>query len=208
MKVSAINTMQRVYFNGESTNSKKNLGALKNTAGAAMIALAAAVPAQEADAQYFVPVYPHVHYYVPMPEMKVPNCFVYGDVTNENYEKTMPDVFTEIDREIYKNGQISVNEVVSLEEYNHNSTAPYPMSRAEKLKIANLVKSLSRKYNESDSNPNTINYNEYSEIMSDYMKSKNAANFMNLLQILVNPYYYGIHPYYPHRHLPPHHHYR
>lgn len=213
MKISAINsTPHRTNFTGE--NSKKANG-VKTAAGAAMIALATAVPTQEANAQYYVPYYPPVQYYVPTaPVMNIPNCFVYGDVTNEDYEKTMPDVFNEIDSAIKQNGQISVNEVVGLEEYNWNMTHTYPMTRAQKVNTANLVKNLSRRYNNNGSNPNTINYGEYKNIMEDYMQSKNIANFMNLLQIFANPYFYHPHPYHPpmhhHRPLPPphHHHHR
>ena len=205
MKISAINSTPRTNFTGG--NSKKANG-IKTAAGAAMIALATAVPTEEAKAQYYVPYYPPVQYYVPAPVMNIPNCFVYGDVTNEDYEKTMPDVFNEIDREINQNGQISVNEVVSLEEYNWNSTHTYPMTRAQKVNTANLVKNLSKQYNQRGSNANTINYNEYKNIMNDYMQSKNIANFMNLLQIFAAPYYH--YPYHPpihhHRPLPPHHH--
>lgn len=204
MKISAINLMPRTHFNGE--NSKKSNG-LKNVAGATMIALATAVPSQEVDAQHYhhhhhVPVYPHVHYVVPAPVMNIPKCFVYGDVTNEDYEKTLPDVFNEIDREIQENGQISVNEVVRLEEHNWNSTNAYPMTRGQKTRTANLVKNLSKQYNDKGSNPNTINYNEYKKIMNSYMQSQNAANLINLLQILGAPY----HNHHHHHHTPPHRH--
>lgn len=209
MKVSAINTISNVNFQGDKS---KKASSVKNAAGAAMIAIAAAVPAEEAQGQYYVPIPPpaYYQYYVPVPVMNVPKCFIFGDANNENYEKTMPDVFREIDREIEENGQISVNEVVSLEEYNHNSNNAYPMTRGEKVQIANLVKNLSRKYNQSNSNPNTINYSEYKNIMKDYMRSKNAADFMNLIQIWTNTFNYN--PYYHHHHCqpvpppPPHHH--
>lgn len=205
MKVSAINTIPKVQFSGENSNSKKANG-IKTAAGATMIALATAVPSQEAQAQYYVPIYPRVQYVVPTPTMNIPNCFVYGDINNEDYEKTMPDVFNEIDSQINQNGQISVNEVVALEEYNWNSTNMYPMTRAQKQNTANLVKNLSRQYNQKGSNPNTINYNEYKNIMNSYMQSKNIANFFNLLQIFASPYYHIPYPYPPL--CPPHHHHR
>lgn len=214
MKISAINSTPRIQFNGEK--SKKANG-MKTAAGAAMIALATAVPSQEANAQYYVPVYPRVQYIVPTPTMNIPNCFVYGDINYEDYEKTMPDVFAEIDSQINENGQISVNEVVSLEENNWNSTQMYPMTRAQKQNTANLVKNLSRQYNDRGSNPNTINYNEYKKIMNAYMQSKNIANFFNLLQIFATPYYHipcPPHPPIHHHHghplppPPPHRHHR
>jgi len=184
MKVSAINTTASVHFQGENSKKCNNI---KNTAGAAMIVLAAAVPVQEAKAQYFTPPPPAFHqYYVPSVAMNVPKCFIYGDETNENYEKTMSDVFNEIDKEIEQNGQISVNEVVHLEANNYNSSHTYPMTRGDKIRTANLVKEISKKYNENNSNPNTINYNEYKTIMNDFMKSKNIAEFISLLQIYSN----------------------
>ena len=200
MKISAISSnISKTQFNGNENKKGNKANTLKTAAGATVIALATAIPSNEAKAQYFVPVPPHIHYYVPAPVMNIPNCFIYGDETNENYEKTMPDVFSEIDREIKKDNQISVNEVVSLEEYNWNSTHAYPMTRAQKLNSANLVKNLSRNYNDKGSNPNTINYNEYKKIMNAYMASKNVADFINLLQILTPP----CHQHYvtpPHRH--------
>lgn len=209
MKISAINSQPRIQFQGE--NSKKSNG-IKTAAGAAMIALATAVPTQDADAQfrYYVP---PVQYYVPAPTMNIPNCFVYGDINNEDYEKTMPDVFNEIDSQIKENGQISVNEVVRMEENNWNSTHMYPMTRAQKVNTANLVKNLSRQYNNRNSNPNTINYSEYKNIMNSYMQSQNIASFFNLLQIFAAPYYHIPCPPHPpmhhHRPMPPHrHHHR
>ena len=211
MKISAINSQPRTHFNGE--NSKKSNG-IKTAAGAAMIALATAVPTEEAKAQFYYYA-PPVQYYVPAPTMNIPACFVYGDINNEDYEKGMPEVFNEIDSQIKENGQISVNEVVRLEENNWNSTHMYPMTRAQKANTANLVKNLSREFNNRNSNPNTINYSEYKNIMNSYMQSKNIANFFNLLQIFAAPYYH-IHPPYhhphpvpPHRPMPPHrHHHR
>ena len=127
----------------------------------------------------------------------------------------MPKVFNEIDSQIKENGQISVNEVVRLEENNWNSTHMYPMTRAQKANTANLVKNLSREFNNKNSNPNTINYSEYKNIMNSYMQSKNIANFFNLLQIFAAPYYHIRPPYHhphpvpPHRPMPPHrHHHR
>lgn len=192
MKVSAINTIPRINFQGESS---KNTNGVKSAAGAAVIALAALAPTEEANAQYYAPIPPHIQYYVPAaPAMNVPRCFVVGDEASENYEKTVPDVFNEIDREIEENGQISVNEVVQLEEANWNLSNYTPMTRAQKQRTADLVKNLSRRYNEYGSNPNTISYSEYKKIMNAYMQSKNIADFVNLLQLLMVPQ------------CPPHHH--
>ena len=184
MKIFAINTAYKQQFQGKNNDTQKRNG-VRTAAGAAMIALAAAIPAQKTDAQIYTPFPPHHYQYVPV--MKVPDCFIYGNITSENYGKTLPEVFSEIDNVITKNGEISVNEVTRLEEYNWDATHIYPMSRVQKINTANLVKNLSRSYNQKGSNPNTINYSEYVNIMNDYMKSQNAADFLNLFEILTAP---------------------
>lgn len=200
MKVSAVNRFSTLNFNGEGSRKTNKV---RNAAGAAMIALATAVPAEEANAQYFRPLPPppptYYHYYIPAPVMNIPGCFIVGDNTVENYEKTMQDVFNEVDRAIDENGELSVNEVVSVEANNRITVGLNPMTRQEKVRKANLVKDLAKKYNQTGSNPNTIDFSEYQKIMNDYMQSKNIADFMNLLQIWANPPY----RYHYHRHLPP-----
>ncbi len=195
MRVSAINFGANTQFQGHQSDKKNTL---KNTAGAAAIALVSLAPSGEANAQHYHyhPIMPHTHYVVPTPVMNVPKCFIYGDVNNENYEKNMRDVFSEIDSQIEPNGQISVNEVVKAEERNWNSTHYYPMSRQQKVMTANLVKHLASTYNDSNSNPRTINYNEYRNIMDTYMTSKNIANFIDLMRIISVPQHHHHH----HRH--------
>lgn len=201
MKVPAINTRPGICFQGESS---KKANFVKTAAGTAVIVLAAAAPAEKANAQY-LPLSPsYVQYYVPAPVMNVPRCFIYGDQTNNNYEKNMPDVFNEIDGVMEENGQISVNEAVRLEEANHNAASLCPMPYSEKVRTANLVKNLAFKYNQSGSNPNTINYAEYKNIMNDYMMSKGVADFINLINILSNPHRH--HPHHPPADPSPHHH--
>ena len=60
---------------------------MRNTAGAAAIAIASAMPMEKADAQYFVPpppIPPITYYqgYIPQTAYDVPDCFIYGDVRN------------------------------------------------------------------------------------------------------------------------------
>ena len=199
MKVSAVNRFSTLNFNGEGSRKTNKV---RNAAGAAMIALATTVPADEANAQLYRPLPPpptYFHYYVPAPVMNIPGCFIVGDNTVENYEKTMQDVFNEVDRAIDENGELSVNEIVSVEANNRMTVGLAPMTRQEKVRKANLVKDLAKKYNQTGSNPNTIDFSEYQKIMNDYMQSKNIADFMNLLQIWTNSQYH----YRYHRPLPP-----
>ena len=112
MKNSAINyqTYPQQNFNGEKTKNK-----LKNAAGAAAIAIAASAPMAEAEAQYFVPYTPYYYNYVQKPTVtKIPNCFIIGDITNsDSDDKSMSQVFNEIDRNGNSNGVISAKEVIS-----------------------------------------------------------------------------------------------
>lgn len=205
MKISRVGMNVNPQFTGEKTKK-----ALKNTAGAAAIAIASAVPATEADAQFFVPP-PVQHYYyvpvVPNPVTTVPNCFVYGDVDNFDTDKSMSEVFSEIDSKIKENGSISMGEVVGMERDNWNKTHFYPYSNYQMQNTAANFKVLSNMYNEEGSNPNTINYSEYKNIMKSYMQYRNVANFIGLMQLLTIPRPVCPPPHH-HRHMPPppHHH--
>lgn len=200
MRISKIGYNYTPNFSGEHSGSKKK--SIKNTVGAAAVALAAAVPSAEADAQYFVPIPPQSYYYyynaVPTP-VSVPNCFIYGDVSNFDTEKTMYDVFSEIDSKINENDVISMGEVVGMERDNWNKTHFYPYQNYQMQSTANNFRMLSNMFNEENSNPNTINFREYKKIMNAYMESKNMANFIDLMRILTIP-----RPICP----PPHHHHR
>lgn len=207
MKVYGIKSYASVPFAGENSKANK----MKTAAGAAALALAAAVP-QEADAQafypYYVPPVPYTYYVpAPRPTMKVPDCFVYGDMENFDYDKSMSQVFSEIDSQVDENREISVNEVVKAERKNWNMNNIYPFNSAQMQRTARNFKMLSEIYNESGSNPNTISYKEYKAIMKDYMDSKNAADFLMLLQLLTMPNRPCPMPG-PHHHppVPPHHH--
>lgn len=206
MKISGIRSYSPTSFNGE--NSSKKANAAKTAAGAAMIAMATAIPAQEADAQIYYPYVPHSHYYyVPtVPSMSVPECFVYGDMENYDYDKSMNQVFSEVDGKVAENRELSLNEVVQTEKDNWNMNNLYPFNSRQRRRTIDQFKTLSELYNERGSNPKTISYSEYKKIMNDYMKEKNVANFMILMDLLTRP-----RPHY-HRHLPPpphhhHHHY-
>ena len=182
MRISAIDYQTNPHFAGEDKKSSK----LKTAAGAAAIALATAVPATQAEAQFYTPpVYPYT-YYVPTPTITtVPKCFVLGDMRNQTEDKSMRQVFDEIDENGNGNGVISANEVVKTERrnWNLNNLTPYTgaqMQRAEKNFIA-----LSKAYNEDDSDPYTINYNEYKAIMDNYLESSEADNLLDLMELLI-----------------------
>lgn len=212
MKVAGIRSYSMVNFAGQNANKKANTA--KTAAGAAMIAFAVAAPAQEADAQIFYPPVPPVHrYYVPASPVgvTVPECFVYGDMENYDYEKSMNQVFSEIDAQVNPNRELSVNEVVKMERKNWNLNNFNPYNAAQMERTAAQFRSLSEIYNEKDSNPKTISYSEYKTIMKDYMQTKKVTDFMMLMELLTRPRRHcPIHG--PHVPLPPpnqhHHHHR
>lgn len=205
MRISAIKSYQtNPHFNGE--NSKKT-NRLKNAAGAAAIALASIAPAEETDAQiyYYPPVIPS--YTVPAPPAinlnPVPNCFIVGDNGNVNYNKSMRQVFNELDNN--ENGALSSREVISTERNNWNRyNILYPFTPYQAQQTEAQFNALSEAYNEEDSNPNTINYNEYKAIMNDYMEAKQISDFVKLFTLpgIMYP------PPPPHHHYHPHHHHR
>lgn len=187
MRISKIGINSVPNFAGEHSKKKT----LKNTVGAAAVALAASVPAADADAQYYVPIPPQSYYYyynpIQTPVVSVPNCFLYGDVSNFDTDKSMSDIFTEIDSKINENGTISMGEVVGMERDNWNKTHFYPYQNYQMQNAANNFRILSKMFNDENSNPNTINYNEYKKIMNAYMESKNITDFLNLMRILTIP---------------------
>ncbi len=196
MKISAIQTYQsNKSFLGEKKNK------LKNAAGAAAIALATTAPITDAKAQYYYipPITPITTTYIPG---TVPDCFVIGDLKNFNGEKSQKQIFNEIDDNGNSNGTISVNEVLRTDQ-NNKIRFNTPYNQYDIQRIKNQFKVLSETYNEEDSNPNTINYNEYKEIMKDYYE----ANKVNILYppevgyplppLYYNPFWYNM----------PHHHY-
>ncbi len=209
MKVSAIRSYTPVSFAGNEKSKKAN--AAKTAAGAAMIALATAMPAQEADAQIFYPYVPPTHYYYvprPMTTMSVPNCFIDGDMQNFEYDKSMNQVFSEIDAKVDANRELSVNEVVKAERDNWHLYNYYPYNSTNMRNTARQFKLLSEVYNEKGSNPKTISYSEYKKIMNDYMDQQNVTSFFMLMDLLSRPRYRHCHPYMTPPPPPPHHHHR
>ena len=203
MRISAIQSYQtNTYFSGEKKNK------LKNTAGAAAIALVTAVPATNADAQYYytppITLPPPATLHTPG---SVPDCFIIGDMKTFNGGKSLKQVFNEIDSN--QNGTISANEVVRTDRNNKTRYNVYPYNvytQYQSQYTRNQFKDLSETYNEDDSNPNTINYNEYKAIMEDFLDSRNVTNFMDLFS---TPGLYPLPPLYnPFRPDPPHHHHR
>lgn len=206
MKIASINNYQtNPRFSGASEKKNK----LKNLAGATIISLAAAAPLEKADAQiyYYPPVMPY-NYYVPAPPINsVPDCFVVGDIRNFDANKSMGRIFSEIDSKGVKNNLISADEVVRTEQINWNSNYGGPYTVHQKNSTRAQFNTLSRLYNEENSNPNTINFNEYKAIMRDYMEAKNINNFIDLIQILTIPGFVCP-PSHHHVHPPHHHHHR
>ncbi len=116
----------------------------------------------------------------------------------------MREVFNELDTN--ENGAISANEVVRTERKNWNRyNIYYPFTPAQEQQTSAKFNALSEAYNEEDSNPNTINYNEYKAIMNDYMEAKQVSDFIKLFTLpgIMYP------PHHHHRHdvppPPPHH---
>lgn len=205
MRISAINYQINPNFTGEGNKKSK----LKTAAGAAAIAVATAAPMSDAEAQvYFPPVIRPPYTTIPAPSVtSVPNCFVVGDLRNFDYNKTMREVFDEIDSNGNENGVISAKEVVRTERNNWNMNNIYPYNNYQMQQTQAQFNALSEIYNEDDSDPNTINYREYKAIMKDFMETKNINTFINLMKVFTIPGF--VCPPHPHHHVappPPHHH--
>lgn len=219
MKIGAISYQTTPHFTGEN-NKKSN--SLRNVAGAAAIALATALPTEEANAQIFYPpVYPiyspyPTYNYIPEPKTTVPHCFVFGDTRYDDSDKSYKQMFDEIDANGNENGLISAKEVIRTERNNWNRDNLLPFNTNQMTQTERQFNQLSRLYNEDNSDPKTMNYREYKAVMKDFSDDSPAENIRNFLNILTTPYLYT--PYYhyiPHHHhhhhhrpTPPHHHHR
>lgn len=207
MRISKIGVTPNQSFSGEKSEKAKKT--LKNTAGAAAVALATAMPMQKADAQIYYPQYPIIpptsYYYNVQPSISVPDCFVYGDINNFDYNKTLGETFADIDSKVNENGVITAAEVVAAERDNWNATHLYPYNTFQRNQTLRNFNILSEMFNHDESNPRSINYNEYKDIMKTYMQERNVTNFFNLLRILTIPRIVCP-PAYPHHHH--HHHHR
>lgn len=203
MKISAIGSQPSIHFMGENKKANK----LRNTAGAAAIVLATAMPMEKADAQiYYPPVYPvyPVEIYT-QPRTSIPLCFAQGDTRNDE-GKSYREIFDEIDNNGNQNGVISANEVVRTERRNWNRDRLSPFSSNQMRQTEKQFKDLSRLYNEDDSDPNTMNFREYHAVMKDYVDGGAAERARNILNILANPYLYApVVPPPPRHHHHPHH---
>ena len=210
MRINAISHHTNQHFVGE--NKKSN--ALKNATGAAAIAMLTAVPTNDADAQiYYPPIlyYPPVNYtYTPTTPVSIPNCFVVGDTKYSDYDKSARNVFEEIDANGNNDGTISAKEVIRTERQNWNRSSLTPFSTAQMHRAEQQFKTISRLYNEDNSNPNTMNYQEYKESLKDYAETKQAIQVQSIINLLTNPYWYS--PIFPpprphyHNHHNHHHH--
>lgn len=198
MRITAI---QNYHTNPNFYGDNKKSNKLRNAAGAAAIALATVIPAEEAEAQIY---YPPINYItVPVTNTKmynVPDCFKKGDKEYPNPNKTKKEIFNELD--INGNGALSAKEVVNIEQNNWNKYMKYiPFSQKQLEYTARQFNLLSEKYNEDNSNPNTINYNEYKAIMDDYEEAEKNTIYM---PVAVPNVIYPIPPHHHHRHDAPH----
>ncbi len=202
-----ITAVQNYHTNPNFYGDNKKSNKLRNAAGAAAIALATAIPAEEANAQIY---YPPINYItVPVtntPMYNIPNCFKTGDKDFINPDKTRREIFQELD--INENGTLSTQEVVNIEQNNWNKYMKYiPFSQKQVEYTARQFNILSEKYNKDDSNPNTINYDEYKTIMDDYEEAQRNTIYM---PVAVPGVVYPLPPHHHHqRHYdPPHRHHR
>lgn len=188
MKVSRIGVNSTPQFQGEK--AKK---AMRNTAGAAAIALATAMPMENADAQLIIPqppMPPITYYqgYIPQTSAyDVPDCFIYGDVREFDYDKSLRQTFNEIDAKGNQNGVISINEVVAADRDNWNATHLYPYNSYQLNHTVSTFNLVSTMYNEEGSSHKSINFREYTKIMNDYMRARNVNTFFNLLRMITIP---------------------
>ena len=205
MKIGAVSyqTKPNYHFTGE--NSKKN-NSLKNTAGAAALALAAAMPIEDADAQIYFPppIYPPVTYTMPSTPVTIPKCFIYGDTKYSTTDKTLRDAFSEIDSNGNENGVISAREVIRTERNNWNRENYSPFTTAQMRAVEEQFNTISEIYNEDNSDPSTMNFREYKAVMKDYSEEKTNKKIDEFINILTLPYIYS--PFYTPICPPPHHH--
>lgn len=196
MRISAINCQIKPAFTGENSTKHK----LKNAAGAAAIALATMSPSAEADAQLLYP-YPGYNYVQTSYNINVPTSFKYGDVRNLQPTKSREERFWEIDKN--GNGIMSENEFVATEVRNWNVRNPMKATSTMVYQWQSQFRQLSRTYNQNNSNPNTINFNEYNNIMDDYDAQFDEINII-APAIPLYPYFFPPPP--PRYHHPHHHH--
>ncbi len=172
MKIGAINYQTRPNWNFTGENNKKN-NHLRNTAGAVVIALAAAMPAKEAEAQI---IYPPITIF---PEVKIPRLneepakqstvrpyeptwFLFGDKYSSKKHKGPEDIFYEIDGN--RDGKLSVDEVLSIEKSNWEKEHPtYYFTPVHEYRTARKFYNLAKEFDQ-DGDPSTINFVEHMSI--------------------------------------------
>ena len=209
MRISSISTSAaNPAFNANKNSSSKNK--IRNAAGAAAIALVSISPSVESEAQ--IPIYPQYNTVTVAPQkLKVPTCFLVGDTRNSNTLKSREDIFNEIDANGNGDGLLTENEVVKTDILNWNLNNPMKYNVYQLQQTKERFYNASEMYNEEDSNPMSININEFNEIMDDF-DAENPKNMLPALPIIpAYPSYYYIPPYhhyhdrYDHHH---HHHHR
>lgn len=139
--------------------SNKKASKLK-TGTAALIILAAPVYAQPQQ-DIFQPQHKRV---------AIPECFKYG--TSKNKRQTPEKTFSEIDSMGYKNGFLAKYEVLEAERAYWQNNYKRDISRARERYTEDLFDRLSKQYNHENSSTDTIDYEEFLDIMQAYKKSK------------------------------------
>ena len=149
MKVSAISY-------SPAFSAKKN--SLKAGTTAAVILLSVPVYAQD------------------NPQINLPDCFVYGVSKTEN--KSPKKIFAEIDSLSKPDNQITSEEVIlatrKLWKNTHNNKEKMPI--VEEYYAEDTFDRLARNYNKENSDPNTLDFDEYMTIMNDYKKYTENKN--------------------------------
>lgn len=142
------NITYKPSFNGQKHTQKANAIAV------VLLATPICIPAQEKIQR----------------KMSIPDCFVHGTeqtTKKKNYEK----IFYEIDSLKIPDNQITSDEVLMAErklwKNIHNEKLPV----IGEYYAEDTFENLSNKYNKQNSDPNTIDLEEYMAIMSDYEKS-------------------------------------
>lgn len=198
MRVSAVNYQTKPTYTGNNENKNNRI---KNLAGATAIAVASMAPISESEAQVFpyVPNFIYETYTTTADAINTPKCFVVGDLSsNPSSNKSLRKVFNEIDTN--GDGIITAKEVVDTERGNWNEEHLSSFTSLQAKNVQKRFSALAKVYNNTNSNPKTINFLEYKRIMADYEDSGNY----NAVPIYTYPYYYTLPPIYHYRPHRPH----
>lgn len=157
--------VSKVSFNPYFTSNKK--ASKLKTGAAALIILAVPVSAQTQQ-----------DVFTQQPQHKnvaIPECFKYGVTTNRN--KSTSETFSEIDSMGFKNGFLTKYEVVDAERAYWKNNYRKEMSNVRERYTEDLFDRLSKQYNHENSSTESIDYEEFLDIMQAYKKSKDDTTF-------------------------------